>query len=127
MTTLTKEIEEMQKKAERYENLKTQYIKIAEEIDTIIEKLERLRDEIDPVRKAVQPTRKQNPRLKEIKAELIEMLQKGMQLTRTEIEEMYPEMTKIELGNMMTRIKELPNIDSTKDGVKVRIYMKKIV
>lgn len=125
MTDLIKEIEELKKKAVRYENIKERNNQLIKLLEAQIE----INKEMTRILKPYEQTEKTGTRRKTENREIIEevysKIMEGDHMTREKLQTIYNELTNTDAGNIMQTIKKMPNILSTIDGSKLRLYAKK--
>lgn len=121
---INKEIEELQIKATKYDNLKGRYVEHATELDRIIKDLQKLRADIDPVLNLYIGS-KNNITLKDKRIEMLSMMYKGTEVTRDLILRTFPTLTTIQASQMMIALQKEKRVMKRKEGVKVILFVQK--
>ncbi len=129
-----KKLEELEAKATKFENMKGRYVDHAKKLreiskdlqgdlkevsDKLSKNLESLAQEIDPV-----PTKKSKDKINydEIVSDLLMVLRNGHHVTRDLILKNFS-LDEKKIGYLMKKLEEKDNVQSTKDGVKKRLFM----
>ena len=94
--------------------------KYMEEIETLIAKI---KDELFPTFKIkIRNRTKRSSKIKEVLEECNTAIMNGTFITKSFLQTTYPDLEYYDYNNIMTRLKKLPGIDSTKDGKHIRLF-----
>lgn len=126
--SLIKELEELQVKANKYDNLAGRYVEHAEELGKIIEALIELKSKIDPV--AGNSSDKSyigRGVIMEAINDLHRILLSGTEVTRELVEKSYPEFSIAQHHYIMQVLKNRNGVLQRKEGHKSILYVQKEV
>lgn len=121
-----KELSELQKKANKYDNLKARYVEHANKLKEAIKMLQELAQEIDPMI-SLGGVERSGVNYQELAAETYQKMLNGVQVSSELLEKTYPHLSKKNILYLMKAIKEkyAKKIMKRKDGVKVFLYVQK--
>lgn len=119
-----KEMKRLQQENIKAQNMRERYVVHAQ-------KLKRIRDEIDELMKEIDPllSVKTNNRseldYKEIIEDFYTRMEKGLQISREDIEKAYPELDYSKSYYVIKTLKDMKNVLSRKDGRILYLYIQK--
>jgi hypothetical protein len=129
---LQKQIEELQAKASKYENLREMFFQYNEQIQNAITLLEEVQRQIAPfLAPGLIITSQSNgngrKKLRFYVDELYAKLNSGITITTALVLQTYQDLNQSQAHAIMALLEKQPNTTKTKDGVTVRLYAKKEV
>lgn len=120
ITQLTKYIRELEDEREQRKDFRKNYIELSEELRGISVRLSEISKKIDPI-SGGSSRKTRDPKTKSIKQELYELMKNGTHVTRDLIISTYG--VECNGGNILSQLKKLPHVKTTKDKGRVRLYI----
>jgi uncharacterized coiled-coil DUF342 family protein len=121
------EIKELARLGQKFESMRDTYNTTSEKLIEISKSLRDIATEINPLAK----TRFVSPNGKYVRGERTEIIENiyekmthGTQVTIDLIDTMYPDRDDDWKKNLMQKIKQMPNVEKTYDGRKLRLFVK---
>ena len=126
-TNLLKEIEELTRIKAKYENQRGRYMEYAKKLKTASELLLEVANDIDPYLNThtEEKVRAKHGALKEVKAEVVEKLQCGVEVGTDFLVKAYPDLNISQIRSILKDVRGMKGVHSRKDGAKVFFFYSK--
>ena len=123
---IMKELAEIQKKANKYDNIKARYVEHAEQLKKAIKLLQDLAQDIDPMVN-LGSVERTGVNYQVLAAEVFEKMLSGLEVSSDLLAKTYPHLSTKNVLYLMKSIKEkyAKKILKRKEGIKVFLYVQK--